>query len=270
MQREQRPTVVLLHSSASSGRQWEALVQTLTPRFCVHAIDLHGHGKQHDWRGDWPLMLADEATLAAPLLADAGGAHVVGHSYGGAVALKLATMYPKLVRSVAAYEPVLFRWLSDDIKHHGPLQEVVEVADSIRDQLGRHAEHVAAKRFVDFWSGAGAWESLPEGKRASIATRMRAVLEHFDALFCEPLPRTQLSLLRMPMLFMTGAQTVAVMHRLAVLLRDTFPYAQHEVMQAMGHMGPITHAAEVNSRLIEFLHSHALAVADLEPLSEAA
>ena len=135
MQPTQRPTVVLLHSSASSARQWERLVEALAPHFRMRAIEFHGHGERTAWGGDAPLTLADEAALAVPLLEEAGGAHVVGHSYGAAVALKLATMHPKLVRSVVAYEPVLFRWLIDDIAHQQLGQGVVTVADSMRDRL---------------------------------------------------------------------------------------------------------------------------------------
>ena len=57
-----------------------------------------------------PLTLADEAAPAIPALEKAGGAHVVGHSYGGAVALKLATMRPRLVRSIVVYERCCFVW----------------------------------------------------------------------------------------------------------------------------------------------------------------
>ncbi len=260
MESAQRPTVLLLHSSASSARQWDRLAETLKPQFRVHAIEFHGHGERTAWRGEAPMTLADEAALAAPLL-EAGGAHIIGHSYGAAVALKLATMYPRAVRSVVAYEPVLFRLLIDDIARHPPAQEVVAVADSMRGQLTSGQEHSAAQQFVDFWSGGGSWESLPSGKKTSVAARMRAVLQHFDALFCEPLQRAQLALLSMPMMFISGARTVAVTRRIAELLRLTLPHARHEVLHEMGHMGPITHAPEVNRRLVEFLHAHTLTLA---------
>jgi pimeloyl-ACP methyl ester carboxylesterase len=270
MQTTQRPTVVLLHSSASSARQWERLVETLAPHFRVRAIEFHGHGEQAAWHEDSPMTLADEAALAVPLLEEAGGAHVVGHSYGAAVALKLTTMHPQLVRSLVAYEPVLFRWLFDDIAHQQPVQDLVAVADSMRDRIASGQEHSAAQRFVDFWSGGGAWESMPSGKHASIAARMRAVIQHFDALFSEPLQRAHLALLNMPMMFISGARTVAVTRRIAELLRLTLPHAKHEVLPAMGHMGPITHATEVNRRLVEFLHAHALSSSAREPLAEVA
>ena len=252
----QQPTVVLLHSSASSARQWDRLAETLKPRFHVRAIEFHGHGEQSTWRGNAPLTLADEAALAIPALEEAGGAHIVGHSYGGAVAVKLATMCPDSVQSLWLYEPVLFRLLIDDIADHPPVQDIVAVADSMREHLAAGHNHSAAQTFVDFWSGVGAWDSLPDGKQASIAARMNAVVQHFDALFHDPLQRVQLALLRMPMLFISGAQTVAVTRRLAELLRLTLPCAKHEVLPAMGHMGPITHATQVNRRLVEFLQVH--------------
>jgi pimeloyl-ACP methyl ester carboxylesterase len=261
---------VLLHSSASSARQWGSLIEALQPRFRVSAIDLHGHGERRPWQGEAPLTLADDVALVEPLLAEAGGAHIVGHSYGAAVALKLASMHPRLVRSLVAYEPVLFRWLMGDDGRHPSAQDVVAVADWIRDRLAGGREHSAAQRFIDFWSGVGTWESLPSGRQNSIAARMRAVLRHFEALFREPLHHAQLARLGMPMLFMTGAHTVAVTCRLAELLRLVLPHARHEVLQAMGHMGPITHAAEVNRWIVKFLHAHALSGSALEPMSELA
>lgn len=266
----QRPAVVLLHSSASSARQWGSLIEALQPRFRVSAVDFHGHGQRTAWQGEAPLTLADEAALVEPLLAEAGGAHVVGHSYGAAVALKLATMHRNSVRSLVAYEPVLFRWLIDDDAGHRPAEDVVAVADWIRNRLARGQEHSAAQRFIDFWSGVGSWQSLPGHRRNSVATRMRAVLQHFEALFREPLQRTQLARLGMPMLFMTGEHTVAVTRRLAELLRLVLPHAHHEVLQAMGHMGPITHAAEVNRSIVGFLNAHALSGSALEPMGELA
>jgi len=265
-----RPAVVLLHSSASSSRQWERLAETLKPGFRVYPVDLHGHGKQPAWRGDSPFTLTDEAALVEPLLAEAGSAHIVGHSYGAAVALKLATLHPERVRSLVAYEPVMFRWLIDETPRDRPVPEIVAVADSIRDRLAKGDEHSAARRFIDFWSGAGAWESLSGGKRESIATRMRAVFHQFDALFGEPLERAHLAPLGMPMLFLTGAQTVDVTRRIGRLLRDALPHAHHEMLHGMGHMGPITHAEEVNRQIIEFLHARALGTLAMEPLSEAA
>jgi pimeloyl-ACP methyl ester carboxylesterase len=246
-------TVVLLPSSANSARQWDRLAEMLRPGFVVHAIEFHGHGERAARPVTAPLTLAEEATLDLPLMVRTGGAHVVGHSFGAAVALKLAAMRPDLVRSVVAYEPVLFRWLAEDASGQRGLQEIVAVAEAMRDLLAQNKPNDAARRFIDLWSGAGAWQSLPAARQPAIAARMDAVLQHFDALSRERMRLEHLARLAMPKLFLSGAQTVPAARRLAELLRAAMPSALHEVLPGMGHMGPLTHATEVNRRILRSL-----------------
>ena len=249
-------TVLLLHSSASSARQWESLAETLRPGHRVHAVEFHGHGMRTPWDADAPMRLADDAALVAPLLHEAGSAHVIGHSYGAAVALKLASMHSARVRSLVAYEPVLFRWLLDDAGGGAPVQDVLALVQAIRDALAAGDERSAARAFVDFWSGEASFDSLPGPRQGSIATRMHAVLQHFEALLGESLARWQVAGLGMPMLFLSGSRTVPAARRISELLRLAVPRARHAVLEGMGHMGPITHAPAVNRWIAGFLHAN--------------
>jgi pimeloyl-ACP methyl ester carboxylesterase len=268
-------TVLLLHSSASSARQWDALAGRLQGRWKVHALDLHGHGLQPDWPGDGPddasFALADDAALAEPLLRRAGRVHLVGHSYGAAVALELAALHPQRVASVVAYEPVLFRWL---IESHGgdmalaaPALDVLAVAGAVDEDLARGGVSAAGARFVDFWSGAGAWQALPPHRRQAVAARMPAVQRHFDALIGEATLHRALPRLPMPLLFLSGERTVPAARRIAALLRDALPAAAHETLPALGHMGPLTHAHAFNQRVEQFLLAQHRRVAVLDPAS---
>ena len=109
----QGPTVVLLHSSGCSGRQWDGLMTALQSRYRLHAVDLHGHGSTPAWAGGQRMRLEDDMALVQPLLTSATPVHLVGHSYGGALALRLAALMPERIASVAVYEPGLFRLLLD-------------------------------------------------------------------------------------------------------------------------------------------------------------
>src|SRR3954453_21987527 len=85
------PAVVCLHSNASSSAQWRPLMERLASGYRVIAPDLYGAGHRPEWPSDRPIALADEVELLAPVLAAAGTPFaLVGHSYGGAVALKAA------------------------------------------------------------------------------------------------------------------------------------------------------------------------------------
>ena len=255
---QQPPTVILLHSSASSARQWDRLAEALKPTFDVRAIEFHGHGEQSAWRGDAPMTLADEAELAIAALEEAGGAHIVGHSYGGAVALKLATMRPQLVRSVLAYEPVLFGLARDEILRQAPTHGIGAVASSMRQHLTSGNADLAAQVFIDFWSGTGAWDSLPAAKQVSIAARAHAVAQHFHALLEEPLQLSELARLGIPMMFVSGSNTLEITSRIAAMLRAALPADQHVTIEGMGHMGPITHSAQFNQRVVRFLDAQRL------------
>lgn len=249
----QGPTVVLLHSSGSSGRQWDNLMTALHSRFRLHAVDLHGHGSTPAWMGAQRMRLEDELALVQPLLTSATPVHLVGHSYGGALALKLAALMPETIASVAVYEPVLFRLLLDYQPRGRATTEVLIAAQSIRNwfELGHSAR--AAQRFVDFWSGDGAWERLPPVPQQLIATRIGSVIGHFNALFSDSLTRDALSQLDLPFLCMTGAQTRPEPRRIGELLRYMLPRATHEVVANAGHMGPVTHGQAVAWRIGAFL-----------------
>lgn len=245
--------VVLLHSSASSGRQWQTLAATLGDRYRTHAVDLYGHGGTPAWPPPRPMRLDDEIALVEPRLHVPGGVHLVGHSYGAALALKIAARHPGLVKSVAVWEPVLFRLLFDYRPRDRAASEVLIVAASMRHWLALGHPDRAAQRFIDFWSGAGSWEALSASQQQLIAKRMPTVATHFHALFNDSLDRVALSRLPMPVLCLTGAKTRAATRRIGELLRHAMPFAVHGTLAGMGHMGPVTHSAAVAMRIAAFL-----------------
>lgn len=249
----QRPRVVLLHSSGASSRQWEALHARLRPDFDVHPIDLYGHGAQVPWTQPRPLTVHDEAALMLPLLERVHGAHVVGHSYGAAVALHLAAARPELVHSLALFEPVLFNLLTREDPQGLATTEVVDVAQSLRRLVGSGRAAAAAEHFVDYWARGAAWAGMSERQQHTVTARMPVVVQHFEALFAAPLSREDAARLTMPMLVLSGARSTAAALRVATLLRALLPDAQHATLPGIGHMGPITHADEVNAHVLRFL-----------------
>jgi len=246
-----RPRVVLLHSSASSSRQWSAVTETLQSEFDTRSVDLHGHGAQPAWNGGRPLTVADEVALVEPLLHAADGVHLIGHSYGGAVAAKVAAMFPQAVRSLSVYEPVLFRALFDDDPCSAAAREVAELSAALGQHLDAGDDLAAAQTFVSYWAGRDAWGHMSADRRSAVAARMGAVQPQFDALRRDDFAFDRLP--DCPTLFLTGAATVVSTRRIGEIARHWRPQARHRVLDGMGHMGPITHAAAVNRVLEQFL-----------------
>jgi pimeloyl-ACP methyl ester carboxylesterase len=95
------PDVVLIHGLAGDHAYWYLrLLPLLVPDFRVTVYDLRGHGLSAVPRTGYSsaVMAADLAGLLERLRTE--GAHVVGHSFGGLVALQLARTQPAFVRSL--------------------------------------------------------------------------------------------------------------------------------------------------------------------------
>ena len=249
-----RQTVVLLHSSAGSSRQWNALMEVLRPHFDARAVDFHGHGTRPRWQGKRELTLADEVALVEPILREVGSVHLVGHSYGGAVALKVAELHPHAVSSVVAYEPVLFRWLFDFDADSPAAHEAIDIADRLRRSMHYRDYSGAAARFLDYWCGTGTWNAMSaERKQAAAAPDAGRVARISRPWLATLRPRSAYAAFaRRSCCWKARARSRARVASVR-LLRAELSQAAHERLADMGHMGPITHADEVNRWISSFL-----------------
>jgi len=95
--------VVLLHGFGGSTYLWRQMTPRLAGHFRVVAIDLNGFGWTERPRAREAYTLEGQAALVLGVL-DALGierAHLVGHSYGGGLAIWLAAQHPERVRSLS-------------------------------------------------------------------------------------------------------------------------------------------------------------------------
>jgi pimeloyl-ACP methyl ester carboxylesterase len=251
--------VILLHCSGGSGAQWRALAEALAPEMRTLAPDLHGYGRSGGWPGEpRDFRLADEAAAVLALLARLDEpAHLVGHSYGGAVALHVAHRRPQAVRSLAVIEPVALHLLAQDPADAATLHEIRAVADDVRAALAAGALEAGYARFVDYWSGPGAWNALPASKRDALAALLPKVALDFQAVFGDPAGLADFRALELPALVLQGGDTRAPVRRICERLAATLPDVRRKVIAGAGHMLPLTHRAEVEALLLAHLRAHA-------------
>lgn len=247
--------VIALHSSASTGGQWKSLAAALPDRM-VFTPDLPGYGRASfcdGVRDNTPSLADDAAAVLRTPGAQAPAFHLVGHSYGGAVALKVALVQPQRVLSLTLIEPVLFHLLplsgsDEDMRLY---RGILGVRDRLRGAVAAGWPAHGMSAFVDFWNGVGSWDQLNAEQRQRLAAQARPVLRNFTACFGESWPVSEVSRLAMPLLTITGSDSPPAAAR---RLTDKIVNAAREVTAARlfgaGHMAPITHAATVNA-LIE-------------------
>ncbi|MDO9094516.1 MAG: alpha/beta hydrolase [Rubrivivax sp.] len=251
------PTLLCLHSNASSSTQWRALMELLSPRFRVLAPDQLGAGRSPPWpaaRRDGAGRLDDEVALLAPVLASAGPRfHLLGHSYGGALALHLALAMPERVASLALYEPTMFGLLEQAQPGGVAAAAIARTAEAAAQAAARGDLDAAGRHFIDYWMGAGSWLLMPAERRATVADAMRPIATWAAALFAEAATLQDLARLHMPVLLLGGATSPASAQEVLRLLRQAWPQAQSVLLPGLGHMGPVTHAAQVNREVERFL-----------------
>ena len=94
------PTVVLVHGLMGSLHDWDPQIADLSAQFRVIAVDLPGHGESDKIPGDYSLS-AHAATIRDLLVAlGVDSASMVGHSFGGGVAMQMLYLFPEMVDGI--------------------------------------------------------------------------------------------------------------------------------------------------------------------------
>lgn len=95
------PPLVLLHGITSTSEAWREVMPRLAERFTVVAPDMIGHGRSAKPPGDYSLgaYAAGVRDLLAVLGFERGT--VVGHSFGGGIAMQFAYLFPEYVERMA-------------------------------------------------------------------------------------------------------------------------------------------------------------------------
>jgi len=244
--------VVMLHASLGSKSQWAGLAVRLASRFRVIAVDLCGYGDNAMPSSGSGFKLDEEVRLVVSrldgLVNPPSRFHLVGHSYGGLVALRLAALHAERAASLALYDPVGFGLLRDDpvaADIHQREEEVVTL-------LGEGRRREAAQRFVDFWSGPGSYASQPEPVQLGIARRVAKVPLDFQAAWSWPRGLADLRAVRAPTLLLAGSRSPAVAQRIVMLLTRALRGCRVGWFDA-GHMGPITDPQRINPWIEAFV-----------------
>jgi pimeloyl-ACP methyl ester carboxylesterase len=253
-----REPVIALHCSGSSGGQWRRLQDTLGSRYELIAPSFYGSGSTGPWPGERSFSLAAEASRIVAIVDGIGSpVHLVGHSYGGGVALEVARARPYMVASLSLYEPSCFYLLRQlGRRAAAELSEIEAVAGTIRSGLVTGAYQAAAAAFVDYWNGAGTWASLwPEARERVVAWLPKAALD-FLALLDHEMPETAYGRIRCPAHIVCGEHARGPSRVIAGELARLLPRSSLEILAGAGHMGPLTHHGEVNRAIVGIVRAN--------------
>ena len=253
--------VLLLHGLAGSSRTWRAVLPELARTHDVIAPDLLGHGESAKPMGDYSLGAFASGLRDFLAALDVPSATIVGHSFGGGVAMQLAYQHPELCdRLVLVSSGGLGRevsWLLRLLTLPGaeqlmPLMFPRLVADRGEDvgrllgRIGLRSPHLA-EMWRAYASLAGA-----ENRRAFVRT-IRGVIEPGGQTI-SALDRLYLAA-HLPTLIVWGNQDDIIPVKHAATAHEAIPGSRLALLVGVGHFPHIEAPDRFLSVLIDFLGS---------------
>lgn len=249
--------VLCLHSSLSSHKQWLPLSGCLSEDYQVWLPDLLGYGSSQQVESQASMqhsLAAEAAALLRQLSQDVQQQPIIliGHSFGGAVALHLARTAGLKLKALILFEPVAFHLLAASTlpEANTLIAEVVALAE----QMPTLGAEDAARLFVDYWQQQDYFKQLPLRMQLQMARQVWKVPQDFHALISEPASLLDYQQITAPILLLRGKQSRDSALMLTRLLAEIWPGACVETLDT-GHMGPVTAADEVNARILKFIRA---------------
>jgi pimeloyl-ACP methyl ester carboxylesterase len=244
--------VLLLHSSGMSGRQWRRVQEKLVnDGFRTIVPDLLGSGRSSPWPEGEPFTFLHDVELASAILQQIGEkTHLVGHSYGGFVALRAAAQLPDRAHSLALYDPVAFGAL-DAQRDSDALAALAHLHFSWGASPADHEAWLEA--FVTFWNGPEAWALLRGSTRSEFVRTGWITREGARSLVSDTTPASAYGKLTCPTLLLTGSASPLFARRVIERLAEAAPLAHVETIDGAGHMGPLTHSSPVGELIAAHL-----------------
>lgn len=249
--------LILLHGGQGDYRSWGPQIEEFSRRYRVIS-----YSRRYNYPNDNPLSpdyrsgFTDADDLAALIRhLDLGPAHLVGTSAGALTALLLATEHPGMVRSMVLAEPPAHRWARDDPSGGQLYEEFMTLIWRPAEAAFRAGDERGAMRIlVDGFGGAGRFDALPpEARTVALQNSrfFRAATSSADPF--PEIPKDEVRRLRMPILIVTGENTIRIHRFVNDELARILPNAERVTIPRAGHGSARENPQAFNEAVAKFL-----------------
>lgn len=225
----------------------------ISPFHHVLAPDFFGYGGSPQSPNGLDFRYAEDVEQVVHLLDElARPAILLGHSYGGFIALKAALQRPHLVPTLCLYEPVMWGGLAS---FRGvPIEDVVKQFDPrllLLDKSKAETEDYLST-FVDYWNGNGSWDAMTEIQRKPMFAGAVKIAAEVYEVVTDKTPHTEYGALSQPVHILHGTTSPREVLAMKDILVNTLPQASTACIPG-GHMNPLRNPLPVNAHFALFL-----------------
>ena len=243
--------VLALHCTLGHSGNWRRFAAGMPETFQLVAPDLPGHGKNSVWYGDGDYQ---DVCVSSLLPVFDAPSHLIGHSFGAIVALRLAVEHPELVRSLTLVEPVFFAAAKSEAPE--ALENHLCEAGPYLEALARGDKAHAARLFNRLWGDGTAWQDFPSAARQYMTDRIDLVAAQAAAIFDDRaglLNPGTLEKLTIPTLLVRGGKSPSIIETIHSALLKRMPNAHDTTIGDASHMLVMSHAEALSHVYSDFL-----------------
>lgn len=252
--------VVLVHASGMGAGRWGRLAGQLVERHPVHCPQLVGYGETGPFDPrTWTLdddVAAVEAAVEAAMVAAGRPVHLVGHSFGGWLALRVALRRPAWLQSLALYEPTTFGLLHEV----GDAEGLADLARFYDDPWFLDPAHGGSDpwlgAFVDYWNQAEFWAVMGPAQRAPLQAVGAKVFAEVRAVLGDRTRAATWAAIDRPIRVLLGARTTPAADRATRLLCAALAGVEPVMIERAGHLAPLVRVGPIGERLLAHFAAH--------------
>ncbi len=248
--------IVFIHGSWGSHASWGLVVPGLSKSFRVLTYDRRGHSSSE--KAATQGSADEDASDCSALLSELNlvPAHVVGNSFGSAIALKLAARQPSIFRSLTVHEPPLTRLLAGDPSNAAILEEVRKRSEAVIKLLERGDRSGGARLFIETIAmGPGEWDKLSPRLRETFISNADTWLDETKDPAWTSLDLDALSQFQRPARLTYGGKSPPPFKPIIAKLANAMPGSRLEEYPNDGHAPHMSNPDEYVRRLTTFAQS---------------